>query len=114
MIGQNKYWTRRIKKRKGGKHVPTPVFPVNTVVNMNLHFLTLEVGGLPWPSGSTGWSVIPYTKRSQVRFPVGAHIGGNQSKFLSLSFSAPLPLPFSLESLDMSLGEDLKKQKREG
>ena len=27
----------------------------------------------PWLGGSVGWSVIPYTKRLWVQFPVGAH-----------------------------------------
>ena len=27
----------------------------------------------PWPGGSVGWSIVPYTKRLQVQFPVRAH-----------------------------------------
>ena len=27
----------------------------------------------PWPSGSFDWSIIHYTKRLQVRFPVRVH-----------------------------------------
>ena len=29
---------------------------------------------LPWPGGSVGWSIILYTKRLGVQFPVRAHI----------------------------------------
>ena len=28
---------------------------------------------MPWPGGSVGWSLIPHTKRLQVRSPVRAH-----------------------------------------
>ena len=32
-----------------------------------------NVGQLPWPGGSADWSIVPLTKRLQVRFPVRAH-----------------------------------------
>ena len=41
------------------------------------------------PSGSVGWSIVLYTNRLQVRFLVGAHMGGNQSMFLLLFLSLP-------------------------
>ena len=37
----------------------------------------------PRLGGSVGWSIIPYTKRLQVRAPVRVHRGGNQLIFLS-------------------------------
>ena len=37
--------------------------------------------------GSVGWSIVPYTKRLGIWFPLRAHMGGNQ-----LSFSLPLSL----------------------
>ena len=52
---------------------------------------------LPWLGGLSCWSIIPYTKRLQVQFPVRAHtrwqvqsllkacMGGNQLVLLSLS-----------------------------
>ena len=46
--------------------------------------------------GSVGWSVVPYTKRLEVRFPLRARLGGKQLMFLShisecLSLSLPPP-----------------------
>ena len=55
----------------------------------------------PWPGGSVGWSIIPYTKRFWVRSPVGMHTGGNWSMFLShFDVSLSLLLPFSLSQIN--------------
>ena len=54
---------------------------------------------LLWPGGSVAWSIVPHTKRLQVRFPGRARVGGNQWMFLShtdVSFS--LSLSFSLSN----------------
>ena len=49
---------------------------------------------LLWPGGSVGWCIVPCMKslglghipRWQVWFPIGLHMGGNQSMFLTSMF----------------------------
>ena len=78
-------------------HLPgTPLLLKYQPVTVESNFISALAGWL------NGWSVIPYTKRLWVQFPVrthsdiprlllwspvGAHTGGNQSMFLSLSVS---------------------------
>ena len=49
--------------------------------------------------GSVGWSIVPFTKKSWVQSPDGAHTEGNSSMFLSLSLSVSLSLPLSLKAI---------------
>ena len=53
-----------------------------------------------WLGGSVAWSIVPYSKRLWVSFPIRARMGGNLSMFLShihvsLSLSLFLSLSFS-------------------
>ena len=54
-------------------------------------------------AGSVGWIIGPNTKRLWVRSPVRVHTGGNQSSFLSPSFSP--------KSIHTSSSGDIKKIK---
>ena len=71
----------------------------------------------PWPGGSVGWSLVPYTQRLQVPYPVGAGTGGNLSMFLShidvsfSLFSLSLSLCLSLNSTNISLGAWVRIEK---
>ena len=58
---------------------------------------------MPWPAWLSWLSIVPQIKRMLVQFPVrahglcawslgGVHEKGNQSIFLSFSFSLPFPL----------------------
>ena len=47
----------------------------------------------PWPGGSVGWSIVPYTKRLWVQSPVRAHMGDNPLMFLSHVDVSRLPPP---------------------
>ena len=67
--------------------------------------------GAPWPDGSVGCGVSPYTKVLPVPSSVGKHTAGNGPMSLShikVSFSFFL----SLKSINISLGEDLKNEKQ--
>ena len=71
-------------------------------------FVFQKVEIVPWPGGSVGWSVILYPKkgwgvyswsehiaRLLVPSPVGAHVGGNRSMFLThINVSLSLSLSF--------------------
>ena len=65
---------------------------------------------VPWPGGPVGWSIVSYTKRLHVQFPVRAHTARRRSMFLShVDIFLSLPFPLSLKSMNIFLGEDLKK-----
>lgn len=61
-------------------------------------------------AGWLSWNiVVQYSRRSWVRSPVGASMGGNRWRLLSHSsvfLSVSLSLPLSLKPVNMSSGED--------
>ena len=65
----------------------------------------------PWLGGSVGWIVIPVYQNVLGSIPsLGVYRRQPiRSMFL---FYISLPLPLSLESINISLGKDLKKKKK--
>ena len=99
-------------------------WPLKIFLGYSCFTIYKELSALPWPGGSVGWSIIPYTKKGYrfapwsghiprlwVWSPVGAHMRGNRLIFLShIDVSLCLSLPLSLKSINISSGDDLKKR----
>ena len=66
-----------------------------------------EITYQPWPGGSVGWSIIPYTKRLWVPSPVRAHTWVVSST-LSQNACRRRPISVSL-SLSLSVPASLSK-----